>query len=192
MQPVKTALTMLLAVPVLLAAPAMAQTPAQTAAATSLVDVLQPPARTKAMLDQQIAAIREGRMIRGMLGSNAQFRTEAAKNQPAFNAAIARMGAAQAKALGPIFTEMQAAQRRTTIDAYARAFTVAELGQMTAFYRTPTGAKLLVLQPGLSAGIGQQMQTQFGPRIEAANKALAPQVQAELRKLFPKADGAPK
>lgn len=170
----------------ILSVPAVAQAPATaTAEATALVDLMNPPAQAKAGLDSQVAAIREGQMIRAMLSQNPQFRTEAAKNQPALNGAMGRIGAAQAKSLGPIFAEMQAASRRYAIDAYARAFTAAELKSIVAFYRTPAGAKLLKQQQQVMAGISKQVQSQYGPRMEAAQKALAPTIEAELKKLFP-------
>jgi hypothetical protein len=171
----------------LLAVPALAQAPAEATvkAATTVVDLANPPARAKAGLDAQLKEMRAGAAIRAMLGNNPRFKAEAAKNQPAFNSAIARMGALQADSLGPILTEMQAASRKTMIDAYARAFTQAELEQIAAFYRTPAGQKLIARQPAISVEVSQAMARSFGPRMEAAQKSLAPKLDAELKKLFP-------
>lgn len=171
----------------LLAVPTLAQAPAEATvkAATTVVDLVNPPARARAGLEAQLKEMRAGAAIRAMLGNNPRFKAEAAKNQPAFNSAIARMGALQADSLGPILTEMQAASRKTMIDAYARAFTPAELEQIAAFYRTPAGQKLIARQPAISVEVSQAMARSFGPRMEAAQKSLAPKLDAELKKLFP-------
>lgn len=176
----------------LLVSPAVyAQDASTTATATALADVLNPPELAKAGLERQIASIREGQMIRAMLGNQPAFNAEAAKNKPAFNAALQRMGAMQAQAMGPIFTEMQAASRKAAVDAYAKQFTTAEMTQIMAFYKTPAGAKLLRTQPQISNEISRSVQQTYGPRMEAAQKAVAPKIQAELQKLFPQA-AAPK
>lgn len=171
---------------------AQATNPQSVAAATALVDQITPASVGKAGLDAQMKAIREGQMIRSMLANNPQFRTEAAKNQPAFNAGIARIGAMQAQALGPIFAEMQSASRKAAIAEYSRRFTAAELSQIIAFYKSPAGAKLLAQQPQVAQAINKQVQSSFGPRMEAAQKNLGPKIEAELRKLFPQAGGAGK
>lgn len=177
----------------MLGAPAtvLAQTanPQSVAAATALVDQITPPAVGKAGLDAQMKAIREGQMIRGMLANNPQFRAEAAKNQPAFNAGIARIGAMQAQALSPIFSEMQTASRKEAIAEYSRRFTATELYQIIAFYKSPAGAKLLAQQPQVAQAINRQVQGSYGPRMEAAQKNLGPKIEAELRKLFPQQAG---
>ncbi len=176
----------------LAASPVLAQSAATTQAATALVDLLTPPAAQKAGLDSQLQQMREGAAIRSMLRNSPQYRAEAAKNQPAFNAAIARMGAMQADALGPVMREMQPVSRQLTIEAYAREFTEAELKAITAFYSSPAGMKLRARQPAVLAGVNRQIQQRFGPRMQAAEKAIAPKLDAELRKLFPSATGAPK
>lgn len=164
---------------------AQAASPQSVAAATTLVDLITPPGPRKAGLDQQTQAIRNGDMIRGMLGNNPAFKAEAAKNQPAFNAGIKRIGAMQADALAPIFAQMQTASRKAAIDEYARRFTAAELNAITAFYKSPAGAKLLTQQPQIAQAINSQVQATYGPRLEAAQKNLGPKIDAELKKLFP-------
>lgn len=164
---------------------AQAQAPGATKAAAAVVDLQNPAARANAGLEAQLKAMRNGDVIRGMLSQNPAFKQEAAKNQPAFNAAIARMGAMQADALGPIQREMLTASRQVAINAYAREFTAAELEQIAAFYRSPTGAKLLARQNAINAEVGKSMQQKFGPRVQAAEKSVGPKIEAELRKLFP-------
>lgn len=169
------------------AAHAQAPTPDAIAAATVLVDLQTPPGAAKAALDTQLREMRQGMAIRAMLSGNPAFRAEAAKNQPAFNSAMARMGAIQADAVGPIMVEMQRASRSIAIDTFARNFTAAELQQITAFYKSPVGSKLLARQGQMSQAISKQVQARFGPRMEAAQKSIAPKLQAELTKLAPPA-----
>lgn len=183
-----------LALPLVTSQPLLAQaqpSAAAVASATVLVDTLTPPATSKAALDQQLAGVRQGNLIRAQLGNNPRFREAAQKNDPGFAAAMARMGNMQADALGPIYTEMQAAVRTATVQAYASNFTIDELNAATAFYRTPTGAKLLRTQPQLAAQVNQNVQQQFAPRMQAAQQTLGPKLEAELRTLFPPQAAAP-
>ena len=170
-----------------LAVPAVAQTPSPEAlkAAATVVDLQTPPDRSKAMLESQLKELRSGAGIRAMLGNNPQFRMEAAKNQPAFNAAIARMGAIQADAISPILREMQPATRQAMIESYARAYTVNELNEIAAFYRSPTGVKLRNTQSQANQVANKVVQDRFAPRMQAAEKSIAPKLNAELKKLMP-------
>jgi len=183
-----------LALPVVTSQPALAQAQSSASAmasATVLVDTLTPPANSKASLDQQLAGVRQGNLIRAQLGNNPRFREAVQKNDPGFAAALARMGNLQAEALGPIYTEMQAAVRTATIQAYAGNFTIDELNAATTFYRTPVGAKLLRTQPQLAARVNQTVQQQYAPRLQAAQQGLAPKMDAELKALFPPQAAAP-
>jgi hypothetical protein len=173
----------LAAAPVAAPFPAQAQDAMKSAAA--VVELQNPSARASAQLEAQLKAMRSGEAIRAMLSQNPRFKQEAAKNQPAFNAALARMGAMQADALGPIQREMLAASRQVAIAAYAREFTAAELDQIAAFYRSPAGAKLLARQGAINAEVGKAMQQKYAARVQAAEKAVGPKIEAELRKLFP-------
>jgi hypothetical protein len=167
------------------AMPAAAQTADAVAAATQLVAILAPEAQEKQTFDKQLADMRAGATIRMMFANNPRFQAEAAKNQPAFNQAVARMGAIQADAVGPIMREMLPATRKATINAYAKAFTAAELNQIAAFYKTPAGQKFMRSQPQVQQEVGRQMQQQFGARMESAQKSAGPKIEAELKKLFP-------
>lgn len=173
----------LIAAVALMSVPAMAQD--STAAATALIDLMSPPAQGKAQLDAQMKEVRNGNAIRAQLSQNPRFKQEASKNQPAFNSAMTRIGAMQADALGPIRTEMLTASRQEAIAAYARTFTAAELNTLVEFYKSPTGAKLLANQGQLNAAVAKAMQAKFAPRVQAAEKSVAPKIEAELKKLFP-------
>ena len=169
---------------------ASAQSPEAIKAATALVDTIVPPAAAKEQMDKQISQIRSGAGIRTMLSGNPQLKAELAKNSPAVNAGIGRMGAIQADAVGPIMREMQTSARAEQIASFARNFTAEELAQVTAFYRTPAGAKFLARQGAVSADVAKSNAQKFGPRMQAAEKAAAPKLDAELRKTFPQLGGA--
>jgi hypothetical protein len=165
--------------------PATAQAQDATKSAAAVVELQNPTARANAQLEAQLKAMRNGDALRAMLSQNPAFKQEAAKNQPAFNATLARAGAIQADALGPIQREMLASSRQVAIAAYAREFTAAELDQIAAFYRSPAGAKLLARQNAINAEVGKAMQQKYGARVQAAEKAAGPKIEAELRKLAP-------
>ena len=60
-----------------------------------------------------------------------------------------------------------------TIPLYARHYTAAEIGEITAFYKTPVGAKMLATMPQLmqeSMAISQRVMM---PRINAAIQKLS-------------------
>lgn len=165
-------------------APAVAQTTA-TQAAEALADVLSPPAAAKAAVDQQIAQMRSGLAIRAMLSTNARMRAELAKNSPAVEAGLARMGGLQADALGPLLRERQANSRVAEVAAFVEHFTVAEMQAITAFYRSAAGAKLLAQQGAITNQVAKSNNDKFAARMRAAEQELAPKLDAELRKLFP-------
>ncbi len=189
LRPFPVLLPAVVALAVAAPAPAQAPDPAALRAATVVVDLNNPPARAKAGLDRQIAEMRRGNAIRAMFQQNPRFQQEAAKNTPAFNAAIQRMGAIQADAVGPVMAEMQAASRQAAIEAYARAFTVAELEQLATFFRSPVGQKLIAQQQPIMQQVGQTVAQRFSPRMEAAQRQAAPKLEAELKKLFPEGAG---
>jgi len=173
----------------LLPVAAVAQTAAPDATtrqlAAALVDLTNPPAAGTAQIEQQLKAMRDGQAVRGVLSQNPQLRMELAKNTPAANAGIARVGAAQADAMGPILREMQTAGRQASIDAYARNFTAAELQAILAFNRSPVGAKLMRMQPQMARAVNSDLQAKFGPRVQAVEKSLATRLQSEMPKMFP-------
>lgn len=63
---------------------------------------------------------------------------------------------------------------------YDTSFTDAELRELIAFYRTPTGQKAAVFLPNLSS----RVQTEFGPVIQQKLQALIqPLLQTETEQL---------
>lgn len=87
--------------------------------------------------------------------------------------------------LSEMRTEFEAALTSFTGDImkesprlYAKYFSVAELHDMLAFYKTPTGAKMLRVMPALTAEIA----TLVGPRAVAFQKDLSTRMLAVMKK----------
>lgn len=175
----------LVALPLAAGQPALAQAADAKTAAAAVVDITNPMPRAKTQLEAQLVAMRKGEMLRAMFNQNPSFRALAQQKPAEVDATLARAGAIQADALGPIQREMLAASRQTAIDIWARDFTVAEMNAIAAFYKSPAGAKMLARQPAVNAEVAKTMQTRFGPRVQAAEKAAGPKIDAELRKLGP-------
>jgi len=168
--------------------PATAQSDSIEAART-LVETITPESAATAQLEQRLREIRSGSGIRAMLSSNPRMRAELAKNSPATEAGLARMGKIQADALEPILREMQNSGRAVQAASFAELFTTAELREITAFYRSPAGAKLLATQGKVAAAVTSSNNEKFQTRLRSAEQAIAPQLDQELRKLFPAAAG---
>jgi hypothetical protein len=87
--------------------------------------------------------------------------------------------------LSELRQEFEAVLKEFVIDAmteaapvYARHFSAQELGEMTAFYRSPTGAKALQLMPKVMAEF-------FGiimPRTQALDNTLKTRIAAVLKR----------
>lgn len=168
--------------------PAIAQaSPEAVKAATVVVDLVNPPARGQAQLEQQIKQMRSGAQVRAMISQSPGFKEAEAKNKAGFAAAFSRIGALQADTMAPIQRDMLAASRQTAIAAYARDFTVAELNAIATFFRTAPGTKFLAKQGQVNAEVAKANQAKFAPRIQAADKAISPKINAELQKLAPAA-----
>lgn len=176
-----------LATALIAAAPLAAQTatPASIRVATTLVDLTNPPEIATAQVDSQLKQMRAGVAVRAILSQNPQLKMELAKNQPAVNAGIERVGAAQAETMEPILRDMQKAGREASIDAYARTFTADELNAILEFYRTPHGAKLMKQQRVMATEVGKNVQGQFATRLQTADKSISARLQEELPKMFP-------
>lgn len=68
------------------------------------------------------------------------------------------------------------------VDIYTEAFTEAELSEMTAFYRTPTGQKALRLQPELmnrGALIGNEEAMRRQAELQSMLEARATELEAD-------------
>jgi len=71
------------------------------------------------------------------------------------------------------------------IDLYAQTFTEAELKELTAFYKTPTGQKALTELPGLmqkGAAIGADLGKAHTPELEKMIRDRQEEIQKSLEK----------
>lgn len=174
-----------LLLPLLLASPGAAQPADATRAATTLTDLLTPPATASASIERQLTDMRSGQPIRRSLARDPQLRAELARNSPATNAAIARLGELQATTMAPILHDMQADARNAQIARLASEFTAAELAAITAFFRTPAGQKYLRRQPEIARDVARANAAKFAPRVRAAEQAMEPRIKAELQQIRP-------
>jgi hypothetical protein len=179
-----------LALPVITSQPATAQTAAApsaaaVAAATAMVEAISPKAKEQAGLDAQLTNIRRGALVLRMIGNSPRVQAAAKDKKAELEAMLGRAGAIQAETLSPIFRQRTNAVRDATIRSYASQFTIAELNSITAFYKSAPGAKLLAAQPTIAAQVNQQVNAQYAPNVEAAQKGIAPRVEAEVKKMFP-------
>lgn len=138
---------------------AAAQTdPAALAAAEDLVTLMS-AGMLEQMSDQMVSALQT--QLELALDTRLDDATIAAVHQEA-KAILMVILADSMKAAPPI---------------YARHFTAAELGDIAAFYRTPTGQKTIRVLPAVT---GEAMQS-MAPQIMAAQKLMLERVTAILR-----------
>ena len=166
-----TSLALIGAAPSQAQAQAQAADPAATAAAKELFDSMN-------YRQMMIGAMQQ--MSQGM-GASMRAGAEAGiKNNPNLSAddkqkAMAKMEAELPrviKALQDVMGDPTLVDEilAETVPLYARTFTADELKQITAFYRTPVGAKMLTSMPklmGEGMQLGQQiMQRRIGPLMQ--------------------------
>lgn len=183
-------LLLALALPVITSQPATAQTAAAPSAAalaasTAMIETISPKAREQSALDAQLSGIRRGALLARQIGANPRVQKAAKDNKAKVEAMLARAGAIQADALTPIFRQRANAIREETVKAYANQFTIAELNAIAAFYKSGPGTKLLAAQPNIAAQVNQRVNAQYAPNVEAAQKGIAPRIEAEVKKMFP-------
>ena len=117
-------------------APVTAPDAARLAAADRLLTVILPPARFQTMIDGMMKGI-EANMLQA-IRSNPAMATMFdgdARVRPIFERYMTRLTADSAAAMRVEQPAMMTAMAR----AYARRFTVAQMGEVEAFFATPTG-----------------------------------------------------
>jgi len=164
------------------AAPSFAQTAAPAPAAAAI-----DPA-TLAASQELFEAMNHRAMMTGMMKQMSQGIAQSMRagaeaginNNPKLNAEQKKQALAKMEAELPAFiTAMQGVMNdpvmideilAETVPIYARTFSADELKQMTAFYRTPVGAKMLASTPQLMAQgmqVGQQVVSRrIGPLMQ--------------------------
>ena len=165
------------------AAPSFAQTPAPAPAAAAAID----PA-TLAASKELFEAMNHRVLMTGMMQQMSQGIAQSMRagaeaginNNPKLTAEQKKQALDKmAKELPGIVSAMQGVMNdpglideilAETVPIYARTFSAEELKQMTAFYRTPVGAKMLASMPQLMAQgmqVGQQVVSRrIGPLMQ--------------------------
>ena len=173
----------------LMATPAAAQTPAargastpdpaRLAAAERLLTVLLPPARFKTMIDGMTAAMEQNLLqsFRGNPALGGMF--DDPRVRPIFERYMTRLTTDSTATMRAAQPAMMVVMTR----AYARRFTVAQLGELDAFFRTPTGqaymdqGTTIMSDPDVADWQQQMMRQQFD-RLPQAIAALTAELQA--------------
>ena len=152
-------------------APAAAIDPATLAASQELFEAMNHRVIMTGMMRQ---------MSQGMAQSMRAGAESAINNNPKLNAEQKKQALAKMETeLPALITSMQTVMNdpgmideilAETVPIYARTFSADELKQMTAFYRTPVGAKMLASMPQLMAQgmqVGQQVVARrIGPLVQ--------------------------
>lgn len=156
------------------AAPAAAApSPAALAAARAMLDSMN----YKAVMAGMVAQMRQSVPAGMRQGAAAAIQGDARLNAEQKTQALAKMEAELPKVVGmldAIFNDPKLTDEMLdeTAKVYARYFTADELDQMTAFNKTPVGAKMVATMPqlmGESMAMGQRV---VAPRIQAVMQNL--------------------
>jgi hypothetical protein len=186
----RTALLLLALLPAPLAAqsppPAPAPAPApepaaaNVAAAAEVVDLILPPTMRDQMMEQLMGAMMQG-MTSAMMDSpelRAAFEREP-RARPVFEKALAQQ---QAETMTLIKSEMPGMVTAMT-RAYARRFSLAELGDMKRFFGSPSGQAYVLKSPTVMSDpdVMRWSQAMIGRALDkapAAAKALRDEINA--------------
>ena len=180
----RTLLALLLAVA---AVPAVAApSPEALAAAKELVTLADTRATLQRTMAQSLADMRSGKALSAYVDRDPNVRMQRARNPAAWDAALARLGVRQAGLLEATMTEMVPLVEERSVAIYAERFTLDELRQLIAFYRSPVGRLVLEKVPLVTSDImvwlGGEMPKRMAPMMET----LAPEIQRELTPLLAK------
>jgi len=149
-----------------------AKTPVEPAAAAAVTKMLE-VMKFREMTAMQFAQMDEGmsEMILNGIDSviEADQRLKPAEKKAAHDAAVREVPAIvaslkQAFSDPALVDEMMA----EIVPLYARHFTVAEIREMTAYYKTPIGKKMLEKMPAIMNESMQITQKMIMPRVSAA------------------------
>ncbi|WP_028100441.1 DUF2059 domain-containing protein [Pseudoduganella violaceinigra] len=145
--------------------------PASSPATVAAVNKLLTSMNFRALLGQTMQASMgqmQPMMERSVAAAiNANPELDAGQKEEALALAKSRLpevsGKLQAMFTDPaMLDDIQAA----TVQVYARNYTVAEIEQLSAFYRTPLGKKLLARTPAVAAESSAAIQEVMMPRLE--------------------------
>lgn len=178
--------------PAALAAQAPAPDAATLSKAREVLTVMHADDLTRKTLASQMQAMVGGFSQR--LIASGEFPPEMAKD-PEFQAIMQHFIERLMNAVTASFNAKMPELLDKMAGIYARNFTVAEMNDMIAFYRTPTGQAMLEKMPAVSAeGATVGRDLAMAPAMQAAKDAL-PQLMTELKAWadkHPQAAGAKK
>ena len=179
------------AVPAAVAPPATVAAPPAIApelhaAAEALVHAAGVDASLKSTLDREMEQMRSGAILSAQLDQNPAIRLQRAKNPQAWDAAIARIGARQGEMFARATADLQPLVIEQAVRTYATSFSLDDLRQLAAFYRSPLGRRLVARTPAIALGTAQWLQGEMARRLAPTTVALAAEVQRELEPLLPR------
>lgn len=137
-------------------------------------------------ISQGAARMRSGAVMGQQVDSNPALKMQRAKNPQAWDAALKKVGGMQADILEQTAKERMPQVHADAVDTYARAFTAAELKQLSELYKTPFGRKLIDALPGVASVAVRRAQVEINRQMAPRVKALQPEIQKELAPLLPK------
>jgi len=158
--------------------------PAAESAARELFEVSNIRATMRDGNAKTIAQMRSGAALSAFVDQNPQMRMKRATNPQAWAAALARLGTKQAAIMEMVVTELQPEVEARTVQLYAQTFSVADLKAITAFYRTPLGARMIEKMPLVLSQTMSWVQEEIPKRIGPAMAQLQPEIQRELAPLM--------
>lgn len=180
--------------------------PARLAAARPVIDRIWPMGTYARMMRTimgpymqgsiaQVMAMKPGDLIPGMGAKdgkdtkpedNETLAQMAAKQDPYYQQRIALSMNAVGDAMAELMTKVEPGVRDAMAHAYARRFTVAQLGELDRFFATPTGQAYATdqMQLMMSPDMAQAMQT-FLPEMVKAAPDLVARVTAATKDLPP-------
>jgi uncharacterized protein len=158
--------------------------PKLAAAAEELLREMHAEEQMQTVVRQNVAQMRSGAAINAQIERNDAMRMQRAKNPQAWADAAVRVGALQADAMEKVVAELVPELHRQSVAAYASNYTLAELRELTAFYRSPLGRKTIERAPAIGTATAVWFQRAFTARLLPAMAALQPQIQQILGPLL--------
>lgn len=137
-------------------------------------------------ISQGAARMRSGAVMGQQVDANPALKMQRAKNPQGWDVALKKVGGMQADILEQTAKEMMPQVHADAVDTYARAFTAAELKQLSELYKTPFGRKLVDALPGAASFAVRRAQMRIDRQMVPRVKALQPEIQKEMAPLLPK------
>jgi uncharacterized protein len=180
-----TVAALALAMPAALHAQAAAPAPAR-AAAIEVLKAINFDATLQREMAQAIELSRSAAVLSRQIDSNPAMRMQRSKNPKAWDAALKRIGAKEAREVEAVLQELVPQYRERMIASYAGRFSVDELRKLAAFYQSPLGVKVATVMPQIAQDNAQWFQRQRLEKLAPRMKALRPELEGEIKALLPK------